>query len=650
MKIVDVLPLSRGVFREKLSYFSGKDLESGSLVSVPIRSSSVQAIVIEVREASSLKTELRKADFELKKLGEVRSRKLLLSETISAAKETADYFATTTGAVLEFLVPKSILSSPPFPDYPKKIKKNEKNGNEGLALEKQGFGAPNEERQSRYKSLVRESFARNASVLMLCPTIYEANSLFEYLSKGIEEYVFLLHGKLSAKELRLRWSEASEKIHPILLVGTALALSVPRSDYGTIIIEHESSRFYRTQARPFLDVRIFAEFLSMSLRTKFILGDFFLRAETFGRSQSGFEISQGKIPLPSVRKLILLGKADLEEKQGEGETKKIFTALGEEAVEMMRRAIRDEGRIFILAGRKGLAPTITCGDCQNVVLCKECHAPIILVGAKERDGRKGKNYFLCRICGTRRSAEESCGSCGSWNLLGLGIGTEGIEKEAEALFPEAKIFRLDGETSESSKKNEEFIRAFEKKKGAILIGTEMALSLLSQKVHTGIIASLDSVLALPDFRAQEKVFSLALRVGFLSEHAFLIQTRIEGGGPFPHIIRGNPNSFFEEELQMRKIFEFPPFGRFIRVTRNGDRERVRQEMQTFANSISSYEPILFSSGGESGKSSAHSIIHLRGEKTFDQNLLKILSSLSPKFQVEVDPEGLFSLPKSENFL
>ena len=231
MKIVDVLPLSRGVFREKLSYFSGKDLESGSLVSVPIRSSSVQAIVIEVREASSLKTELRKADFELKKLGEVRSRKLLLSETISAAKETADYFATTTGAVLEFLVPKSILSSPPFPDYPKKIKKNEKNGNEGLALEKQGFGAPNEERQSRYKSLVRESFARNASVLMLCPTIYEANSLFEYLSKGIEEYVFLLHGKLSAKELRLRWSEASEKIHPILLVGTALALSVPRSDY-----------------------------------------------------------------------------------------------------------------------------------------------------------------------------------------------------------------------------------------------------------------------------------------------------------------------------------------------------------------------------------------------------------------------------------
>ena len=277
-KILSCIPISRGMGREELSYFTLKDVSRGCLVSVPLRRRQVPAIVVGVENALFSKTELKSLPFGLRKIGNVKARAFLLPAFIESAREAARYFATTTGAVLSSFTP-TALSSECGTNIPKETLGTEKdistqareNATKHIPLLIQ---SADEERIAAYRGIIREEFARGGSVFVCLPEITEIERLSEALSRGIPEYTFVFHSGISGKKLAALWTKALSEKHPILIVGTGQFFSLPRADIHTIIVEKESSRAYKTITRPYADIRIFAEIFARKLRARLIWRSF----------------------------------------------------------------------------------------------------------------------------------------------------------------------------------------------------------------------------------------------------------------------------------------------------------------------------------------------------------------------------------------
>ena len=281
MKIISVIPISKVSSLDVLTYFHKDTIEPGSIVKIPLRKKSVYGLVLETKEAETVKSEIKSLSFNLKKIEELKSQQLLLKGFVEATKKIAQYNASSLGGTLFSLVPQTILeeSSKIF-FTPKNIKKTS-------FYEVSLIQAENEERFATYKSLVREEFARNNSVFFCVPTIEDLTNAKSKLEKGIEKYTFVFHSGLTKKEVQDNWKKACEETHPILIIGTGTFLSIPRSDLGTIIIEKEASRGYKTINKPFLDIRNVAEILAKEIKARLVLGDTLLRIETLWEEKKG---------------------------------------------------------------------------------------------------------------------------------------------------------------------------------------------------------------------------------------------------------------------------------------------------------------------------------------------------------------------------
>ena len=224
-------------------------------------------MVIGVRSAEESRAGIRKAPFEIRRLEEVVSKRVLRKEFIEAATECSDYFATTTGAVLASLLPKALLGNlAKLPELEETLRREAPLSPERIIMQAEAF-----ERISHYKSLIREEFARNKSVVLLVPTIQDGTVLFGVLSRGIEAFAYFFHSDIPRKKMLESWGQLGADPHPLLIIATGAFLGLPRNDIGVIIVEHESSRAYKLPFRPYLDVRIFAEAFAGKLGARFML-------------------------------------------------------------------------------------------------------------------------------------------------------------------------------------------------------------------------------------------------------------------------------------------------------------------------------------------------------------------------------------------
>src|SRR3989344_455240 len=257
MNLVHVIPLSRGIFKEELTYFTSHPVTVGSIVTVPVRGKKISALVVSSVDAASAKASLKASPYAIKKIDDFKSKEFFLPQFVDAARKTAEYFVATTGDVIQTFTPKTVLGSS---EKLKGIVIQDHSRGESSALlrqEKFVLQLPDEERMSVYKSLIREEFARQASVFFCLPTIQDIETVVGSLERGINQYTFALHSGLSAKETVAVWNKIATVEHPVLIVATPTFFSVPRSDIKTIILDRENSRTYKTFSRPFIDVRTF---------------------------------------------------------------------------------------------------------------------------------------------------------------------------------------------------------------------------------------------------------------------------------------------------------------------------------------------------------------------------------------------------------
>jgi primosomal protein N' len=631
MNIVTVVPIARGIGKETLSYFTTSDIKAGSIVKVPVRKREIPALVLSSESASDLKSELKNLPFAVRKIGKLQTLPLFIPAFIEAAKETAEYFAGSTGSVIAAITSKSIFENAEkivFEQAPEVEHKVSETTHEPYALQ-----ADEEERVAHYKSLIREQFAKKRSVFFCLPTIQDTKKNFEMLPKGIEEYTFVLNSAMSKKDVITTWNKILAEKHPVLIIATGTFMAIPRQDLGMIIIERESSSNYKMPTRPYVDIRTFAEFFARRINARLIFGDQLLRTETLYRTKNGemAELSPLKFRSISTAKETVV---DMK-KYKTLETPE-FRIISDELEALIQHNKENSENMFIFAARRGLSPMTVCGDCATTVLCKKCSAPIILHRGKEQ------NFFLCHRCGERRSSEERCRVCNSWKLTTLGIGIELIENVLKEMFPDQKIFRVDKDSVTTHKQALAVAEQFYNAPGSILLGTEMALLYLEKPIDNAGVASIDSLFSIPDFRVNERIMNILLKIRSITERSYIVQTRSRDQHVFDYATKGNLMDFYREEVEIRKELNYPPFSSLIKITVRGVKARVAEEMHAIEHIFEEYEPLVFPAFIETvqNKSIMHALLKIGQKDWVSKPLLEKLLNLPPHITVNVDPESL----------
>jgi len=651
MKIATVIPLAKGIFKEELTYFTAKEIPNGSVVSIPVRNKKILGIVASSEEVYSQRSSIKEMDFNLKKILEIKDRAIFSPEFIESGIEVSKYFGTKSGIGLTSLIPAS------FREEYDKIAKFKTPGIQIkktiIKPEKKLFQASLTDRISFYKTLVRASFAEKKSIFMVLPTEHDIVIFSEMLSRGIENFTFSIHGGLTAKKQIEKFKEIMESEHPVLIFGTGAFLSIPRNDIGTIIVEHESSNAYKSMNRPYLDFRFFAELFASKTNIKFILSDTLLRFETIGRKDIEFlsEVHPLSYRTEFQGKLEIINQNPKKENDTSNTlstSKKSFKIFSEQAINQIRDTVSKKENVFVFSLRKGLATMTVCKDCNETINCDKCLSPVALYLSKDRK----KRMFICNRCSTEKSPETTCKSCGSWNLMPLGIGTDTVFEELKKQFPENKIFKLDKEVVKTASGAEKITKEFEENKGSILVGTEMALFYIKDKLPLSIIASFDSFWSIPNFRINEKIIQLIISIISKTENKLIIQTKNEKDPAILAIKGENLLSFVREELENRKTLGYPPYKRFIKITFLGDKEETIKAKKHLKETFSEYEPHIFSGFVTKFKDKyiTNALIKIDCQKwslpeistgsSLDKNLLEKLLSLPPNFSINVDPEDL----------
>lgn len=627
------MPLTKSIRTEHLSYFSTKNVEIGSLVTIELRKKLVKGIVLNKKDVLASKEELKSQRFSLKKIRSFSENSLLQNQFINSCKKSAEYFATSTGAVISALVPTKIFENI-------KDLKSPKHQTEFSDLNEQSekyvIQDQFDERYASYKSLVRESFARNKSVIFICPTSEDVERSEKLLTKGIEDHTYTFTSAISKGQLIKSWNEIIENKRPVLIICTGAFISIPRHDIGTIIIEQESSNAYKTQFMPYLDIRTCAENYAEIIGARFFLGDIALRSETLARYDTHEFLEEGTL---KFRALTTAESKIIDMKNTKSNTTESFSVLPGESIEILKRTKLENENTFVFAARRGLSPSIVCADCGTVVSCKNCSSPVVLYG---KDPTEGGNIFQCHTCGDIRKAGEKCKHCDSWRLKMLGIGVETVEQKIKELFPDLNCIILDSQHAKTSKQAREIISKFYEKPGSVLIGTEMALHYLRDPIENVIVASIDSLFSIPDFAIRERILRTLLRLRAKSTKNFQINTRRTEDSLFENARQGNLADFYRNEFCDRKKYNYPPFVKLIKISIAGTPKASEKAILEVAEILKPEELIIYPAFLERqrGKMIWNGILKIDPKKWPDENLSKKLLSLPPQFKVIVDASSI----------
>jgi len=625
MKIVEVIPISRGIHKESLSYFTPYNISAGALVKVPLRGKIVNALVISSQPVENLRLELKNSTFAYKKTAAVVSESFLPIAFMNAAKKSAEYHVATLGSFLSSLVPKIVLEN--AKDLASK------NTPEKIPQELHGavLQTDDEDRFSHYRSLIREEFARGHSVFLCLPTISDSKRAEKLLEKGIGEYSYIFHGRIKKRELIERWDKIINEPHPVLIIATGQFFCVPRSDIGMVIIERENSKSYKSISRPFTDVRIFAEAFCKETNARLILGDTLLRTETVWRYRNG-ELGEVSPPTLRIQTSATQKIIDMRKIQ----TVKKFEPISPELYNLILRSSEKSEQLVIFTSRRGLSPLTVCADCGTVVTCRKCRVPIVL------HSKADDRYFLCHRCGEKRDANEKCISCTSWRLQTLGVGIELIVDEIKQHFPEQRIVRFDSDTIKTNAQANSTIKKFYETPGGILIGTEMMFSYLDQKIPNVAVASIDSMFSMPDFRIREKILSILIRLRGLAQKNFCVQTRNINENVFALAEKGNLIDFYKQEFADREMFDYPPFTVIIKISFSGTQKVVEKNMEELRNYLIGYDISTYPafSPWTKGQYNMHALIKIGKNRWVERNLYEKLKALPPSFTIMVDPESI----------
>ena len=436
-----------------------------------------------------------------------------------------------------------------------------------------------------YTHLIHQVLEQGRDALFLVPEIALTTQLIVRLRKFFGDRLEVYHSRFTPRERTTTFRRvAEERGKGRLLVGARSAVFLPFRNLGLIVVDEEHDPSYKQHdPAPRYQARDAAAMLGRLHGAGVLLGSATPSLEARWAVQGGRAMHVplterfGGTSLPEVE-LVDLRKAHKQRNMEGHFSRRLLEAMGE--------ALGAGKQVILFQNRRGYAPVTQCRTCGWVPECARCDVSLTY--------HKYLKDLHCHYCGYRESEPLSCPRCGSEEVLAKGLGTERIEEEIAAHFPEFKSARMDLDTTRTRNGHERIIRSFESGEVQILVGTQMVTKGLDfERVGLVGILQADRMLHYPDFRALERTFQLltqvAGRAGRRSDQGLvLVQTFDPEHWVFDHVVRHDALSMANAELQERKEFHYPPFVRLIRlVLRHRDPHRVRHGAAALAGRLRS---------------------------------------------------------------
>ena len=425
-----------------------------------------------------------------------------------------------------------------------------------------------------YIHLIRKAIEEHRQVLYLLPEIALTVQIMERLHKVFGDRLGIYHSKYSDAERVEIWQKQLSG-HPYdVILGARSAVFLPFQKLGLVIIdeEHETS-FKQQDPAPRYHARSAAIVLAnMYPEAKVLLGTATPSMESYYNAQQG---KYGLVELKTRYKDIQLPEIQVVDVKDLRHRKMMTGVYSPVLLAAVREALKNGEQAILFQNRRGFAPMIECKVCGWVPKCKNCDVSLTL--------HKSINLLTCHYCGYTYPVPTECPNCASTELMGRGIGTERIEDQISEIFPEARIARMDLDTTRTRNAYERLISDFSSGKTNLLIGTQMISKGLDfDKVSVVGILNADSMLNYPDFRAYEHAFMMMAQVsgraGRKGKRGLVIlQTKNPTLPIISQVVHNDYDSLFKGILEERRMFHYPPFFHLINVFLKHKHEKICQQ-------------------------------------------------------------------------
>lgn len=423
-----------------------------------------------------------------------------------------------------------------------------------------------------YIELIRKNIEAGKQVLYLLPEIALTAQVTVRLVAAFGDRLGVYHSKCGGPERFEIWNYVLYNKYQVIL-GARSAIFLPFQNLGLVIVDEEHETSYKQfDPAPRYHARDTAVMLAKIHGAKTLLGSATPSVESWHNAQMGKYAYIGllkrfnEIPLPEV---VLIDTRPVYSK------KHMMSHFSPYLIENIKDALAKGEQVILFQNRRGFSPYLECVDCGWIPKCRQCNVSLTY--------HKISGILSCHYCGYAMKMVNTCKSCSSSNLQTKGFGTEKVEDEMKIYFPGAKIARLDLDTSKTKKDFERIIFGFADKEIDILIGTQMVTKGLNFD-HVSVVGVLnaDNMMNFPDYRAFERSFHLLVQVSGRAgrtgkQGKVIVQTGNPGHPVIKDFLYGDFRGFYGKQLAERKMYNYPPFSRLIRLTLKHRNEETLNE-------------------------------------------------------------------------
>ena len=410
-----------------------------------------------------------------------------------------------------------------------------------------------------YIHLIEEQLQRGKQVLYLVPEIALTTQLTDRLSRVFGNRIFVYHSRVSdAQRMEMYRRLLTEGNRPLLILSARSGIFLPLNNLGLVIVDEEHEPSYKqADPAPRYHARSVAAMIAKNADAKVLLGTATPSVETYYNAMEG---KYGLVSMPERYMGLELPAITLIDLNRQYHRKEMYGHFSDPLVSRIREELSKHKQVILFQNRRGYAPMLLCKNCGKPPRCSDCDAALTV---HLRD-----KLLRCHYCGHSEPMPKACPYCGG-ELTIRGFGTERLEDEVSGLFPEAKVARMDLDTTRKKNDYQDIIDSFSRHEVDILIGTQMVTKGLHfDDVSLVAVLSADHIMNQPNFRGYERAFQLleqvAGRAGRKGEKGEIIIQTWDPNNPIFNILKEHDyQTFFTKQIEERRIFSFPPFHRLI---------------------------------------------------------------------------------------
>lgn len=430
-----------------------------------------------------------------------------------------------------------------------------------------------------YTHLIAGALRDGNQALYLVPEISLTTQLTDRLRKVFGDRLLVYHSKFSDNERVDIWKRLLDSSEPLVILGVRSSVFLPFSRLGLVVIdeEHESS-YKQYDPTPRYNARDTAMVLASMHGAHVLMGSATPAIETYYKAKNG---KFGLVTLTERYEGSVLPDVEIVDMPRQRKEKQVRGILSTPLLDRIRRAMASGRQAILFQNRRGFAPMVVCRQCGWVPKCDNCDVSLVY--------HKNTGMLRCHYCGYSRVLPALCPVCGQNSIETFGYGTERIAEDVQEAFPDARISRMDLDTTRNKDSYQQIIESFSNHETDILVGTQMISKGLDfEKVNVVGVASADTLLNFPDFRSDERAFNtleqVAGRAGRRREKGtVVIQTSKPDNEVLGHVVRHDYTGFYSQEIEHRRQFNYPPFTKVINIyLKNKDARTLDRAAATYA--------------------------------------------------------------------